>query len=471
MLRIFALIAAIVAVCLVAGSGGAAGGVQPVAAGTSAAGLPWKKFVFDGQSNVGRVALTSNGVTGRPQLAYYNVGTGNIVLAEIASYSGHPGNCGPGDGWYCSDLATRVNSNLLPSAAALSAPGQVWIQYTLYYSSATHMLGLRTAKYEAGALDWEYYRDLFDFDDAAWGGTLVSPPSVAIDQYHYPHVAVHVQGRDGIDRLLYIGDDSSGMLGTCAQHGGYSGYNCEVVASAAGAGFGMFPSIATVGQLPRIAYYDGRAGVNDLKFAYRIYPANAGMANCNATDDYWRCITIETSGDTGKFASLATTATSQHIAFYNYTTGNLRHARYVGSGGNCGLDPAGMIDFWRWQCDDIAPVGTGLAQVGLSLKVDAADRPVIAYMDATSLYKRLRWAQPAARLGEIDGNCGPVADLLQTWRCSTLDSSAYDEGEFVSLALDPSGRALVAYTENTGTETILKLMYQEFRNYLPLAVR
>jgi len=143
----------------------------------------------------------------------------------------------------------------------------------------------------------------------------------------------------------------------------------------------------------------------------------------------------------------------------------LGYAVYVGSGGNCGLSGTKL----EWQCDEIASVGTGTDPKGVSLAVDGAAYPLIAYQAGGS---GLKVARPAAALGLLVGNCGPE-NLFYTWQCEAIRFGiGIGLGDFVSLAVNSAGLATIAYYGNiTTSDGDLKIAYQRLQVFLPLALK
>jgi len=78
-----------------------------------------------------------------------------------------------------------------------------------------------------------------------------------------------------------------------------------------------------------------------------------------------------------------------HIAYYS-DNDTLAYAVYVGSGGNCGLN--GIL-VYEWQCDEIDFMGSSTHAKGLSLALDGAGYPIIAYQSGDNI---LKMARPAA---------------------------------------------------------------------------
>ena len=154
-----------------------------------------------------------------------------------------------------------------------------------------------------------------------------------------------------------------------------------------------------------------------------------------------------------------------HIAHYDSTNGKLGYAVYVGSNGNCGLSGTTLA----WQCDEIESVGTTTDPKGVSLAVDGAGYPLIAYQSGGSV---LKVARPAAALGLLVGNCGPQ-NLFYTWQCETIRFGiGVGLGDFVSLAVNSAGLATIAYYGNiTTSDGDLNVAYQRLQVFLPLALR
>jgi hypothetical protein len=126
-----------------------------------------------------------------------------------------------------------------------------------------------------------------------------------------------------------------------------------------------------------------------------------------------------------------------HIAYYyeGYYTGDaLLYAHYVGDGtGNCG---EGNV-VGDWQCDLIQG-GEGIGMYA-SLYIDAYDNPSIAYYDGGNGYPLV------ARYIGSGGNCGPSND----WYCRSVHQLNKDTGRYVSMYLDSTNKAHLAYYNET----------------------
>lgn len=158
-----------------------------------------------------------------------------------------------------------------------------------------------------------------------------------------------------------------------------------------------------------------------------------------------------------------------HIAHYNSSNGKLGYAVYVGSGvnSNCGPNNEPKME---WRCDWIESVGTTTDPKGISLAVDGAGYPIIAYQYGGSV---LKVARPATALGLLVGNCGPIPYLFYTWQCDAISFGiGIGQGDFVSLAVNSAGLSTIAYYGNiTASDGDLKVAYQRLQFFLPLALK
>ncbi|RJQ48117.1 MAG: hypothetical protein C4534_00065 [Gaiellales bacterium] len=134
--------------------------------------------------------------------------------------------------------------------------------------------------------------------------------------------------------------------------------------------------------------------------------------------------------DVGKDTSLETNAAGAvYISYYNDTTRDLKFARSVGSGGNCGWGPSAGL----WQCETVDSAGS----VGkfTSLALDQEGKAHISYYDEGN--KRLKHAWQVAS----GGNCGGGK-----WKCEVVDSS-YKVGKYSSIDIGADGYPKIAYED------------------------
>jgi hypothetical protein len=257
----------------------------------------------------------------------------------------------------------------------------------------------------------------------------------------------NIMGNDSLWYAEYVG----GGMGNCSDND----YDCELVHY--GDRVGKYTSLALdSADRPHIAYYDG--GNDGLKYA--------------TYDGGWWWRWISTSADpAGKFASLTIDVNHgdrPHIAYYDSVNGTLEYAVFVGEGadGNCGMN---NYNQWEWRCDDIDSMGTGTHPRGISLALDGAGYPIIAYQTGAS---GLKIARPAAALGQLIGNCGPAVPFF-TWQCDVISMGiGFGQGDYMSLAVNSAGLSTFAYYGNsTEFDGDLRIAYQRLQVFLPLTLK
>lgn len=146
----------------------------------------------------------------------------------------------------------------------------------------------------------------------------------------------------------------------------------------------------------------------------------------------WQIETVDGSDGAyvGGLVSLALDSEQRPaISYVDRDVAQLKFARYVQSGGNCGLSG-------DWQCDPIAPASSGPVWVSSSLAFDSADRPHIAYPSAGEGNKLM-----VAQWVVSGGNCGSD----NAWLCQLIDESSWFG--WVSMALDASDAAHISYAD------------------------
>jgi hypothetical protein len=237
-----------------------------------------------------------------------------------------------------------------------------------------------------------------------------------------------------------------GTGGNCFNNN-YPKFNCEFIDGNIGSGANT--SIDTsYYNLPSIAY---RGPNGELMLASKLTNLTG---NCGPSNS-WRCIVIDSSVDIGNYIDLHVPKCflvcndAMQIAYMNKTTGILRYARNVGSGGNCGSGGS-------WECTSISSIGFDPVGMGISLKVYNG-QPLIAYMDHDDTgHDVLKLTRPVGS----GGNCA-----FSTWLCTTIDDGYrgmssgqpvyHNVGRYASLALYPSGDASIAYQDHTSRYLVL----------------
>jgi len=237
--------------------------------------------------------------------------------------------------------------------------------------------------------------------DSTWGSHV----SVAIDESGTTYISYYDSDNTALKMAKYVG-----LGGNCGPDNGWS---CETVDNSGDVGQYSSIAIDPTTNLPGIAYWDT---TQDLKLA----TAWAGG---------WIIIIVDRSH--GPISLKIDSTGAAHIAYSKY--GELKYAKGVGSGGNCGGG--------NYRCV-IIDCGNGSCLYA-SLALDGSDQPRIAYYDNSG--KDLWYAQPSSA-----GNCGPG----NTWKCSQVDTTG-DVGQYASLDVDDSNISHLAYYDATNG----KLMY------------
>ncbi len=232
------------------------------------------------------------------------------------------------------------------------------------------------------------------------------------------------------------------------------GWQVQVVDEAPAVGGSASLAVSAAGR-PHIAYYD--ALNRDLKYArmeadgwaretvdatgdaaavaalaldrfdrpHIVYYRDNGdgasprLAYARRGDSGWEFAVIAVLTSTARYISLALDGADRpHVAYYDEGTHHLRYARLTEGG-------------WDVQAVD----GDGDVGSGCSLALDAAGHPHISYYDYDTVRGALRYAA-------WDG------DATHPWQIAVVDD-ADDVGGYTSLALDRLGRPVISYHDYT----------------------
>jgi hypothetical protein len=201
------------------------------------------------------------------------------------------------------------------------------------------------------------------------------------------------------------------------------------------------------------------------------YPATALQhPNCGPGDNTWRCVTISSNVqyDSDMDLDISASATRPQMA-WTYTDGLSQtwvyHARYVGSGGNCGEDyrvipvPPYSVLGNLWDCNQTAEIGKSVDTLGfeyVSIQVDDEDNPVFAFPTDTGVYYDL-----GVNYGNSDG----------TYDYQKVDGHGIHTGKDPALALSSDGRGLIAFIEDEEYSPNLRVALQNLNTFIPLVVR
>lgn len=162
-----------------------------------------------------------------------------------------------------------------------------------------------------------------------------------------------------------------------------------------------------------VSYYDVTNA--DLKVA--LYMGRNG--NCGP-DDAWRCQTVDSAGDVGKYSSIAVWHDDLMVAYYDASNKNLKLAMSD--------DPL----HWVW---DIVTLDTALGptpSAGLHTSAQYSDTGqefIAYYFDNPTGVDALKVAYHTY----ANGNC-PHPDVAHTWRCDTI-TSGEGVGRYASLVV------------------------------------
>jgi hypothetical protein len=406
-------------------------------------------------------------------VSYYDATNGDLRWARTVPTGG---NCGLDNGWYCDTVVSMGNVGQYSSIAVHTGAGPAdWKVGIAYYDVA------------GGHLRYaEYTYDLYMVGEdgavtgggASWAYSTIDTGNPTFYSYKGRYTSL-VFGSDGTPHISYqhyntLGDDSLkyahyvGSGGNCGSGPASGQWQCDTIHT--GNGEGQYTSIALYGpDRPHIAFRDG----GNSRLMYAIYNP-AYTSGCSTGITGWVCNEID-SAVAGPVSADADPATgSMHIAYV--TTGNkLKHAAPVGSGGNCGPSNS-------WDCRQIDDVGTSADARGISLAIDEAGYPVIAYQQVSpapesmeSLKVARPGAAPAVSSSGVALNCNVDGSFLPTWYCETADAAGYSEqnGDYASVAVSPAGLVTVGYYEQDALNSTgyLQVVYQRFQVFLPLVLR
>jgi hypothetical protein len=453
--HIFGLMLSVMLLLLAVGSGLAHG---PQSTGSSeavdlradlSASAPWLNSEIDTPGNVGQYASVAiDPLTETTYVSYYDATNKTLRLSMNKGFGS--GNCGPNNSWLCTTVDSSGDVGKYSSIAINPANGEIGIAY---YDATTGKL-----KFAHGEI----------CSTCSWSIDIVDEPilfptdnkgqyaSLKYNSTGKPYIAYYFGNTSGVDALMM----ASGENGNCGYGSAAGKWQCDTIKT--GEGVGQYASLALDGSgNRRIAYYDGANG--DLWYA-----TSSSGTNCGPGGNTWLCYPVDSANDVGKYASLyMDNGNDFHIAYYDATTDKLKYAVDVGSGGNCGI-------LGSAQCDAIDSMPADYHPLGISIAEDNAYYPFIAYQ---SQYGSLNLARPVPALGLPggSGNCGPE-NPFSTWYCETINpQNPYvpaRHGDFVSIALNPSGLATIAYYGfiTAADGNLMVSDQQRLEVYLPLVL-
>lgn len=400
--------------------------------------LTWALQAIDTANQVGAyVSAAVDPISNTLYLSYYDATNGDLRLAYEV---GAGGNCGPGNRWLCKAVDTEGDRGRYSSIAVHHLGSQLLVG--IAYQDATHQ-ALRYAWSYDPAGQW-YSTTVH----TAFGSQVGMYASLRFDPEGAPRIAFQAQQSLGPESL-WLAAYQGASIGNCVN----TAWACTTIES--GEGLGKYASLALTesDHEEYIAYYDPTSAA--LKVARHV-----GISgNCGGGE--WLCDTIDTiagaspiQGDEPKISLQAGDGRKLIVAYYDAVGDSLNVADYPYDGtGNCG--PSNT-----WTCSEIERIGAAgsVGQgVGLSLALDSADLPIVVYHDVGE-GAVLKVAQPASRLGQTTGNCGPGSPN-PTWQCDVVDNGMrlggdHDVGRYPAAALDAGDLASVAYYDVTAGDLL-----------------
>lgn len=205
-------------------------------------------------------------------------------------------------------------------------------------------------------------------------------------------------------------------LATCTANCASASPTYQVVVVDSASGVGQYASLALNNSgNPVISYYDVPSG--NLLLA-------TCTASCSSASPTWQKVIVDATGDVGRHTSIELDGSDRPvISYYDATNGNLKLA-------TCTANCATASPTWQ-----IVTVDNSVNDVGrfTSLRINASNRPLISYYDATA--KKLKLATCTA-------NC---ATASPTWQIVTAGDAAADVGKYTSLQITLLGNPVISY--------------------------
>jgi hypothetical protein len=279
-------------------------------------------------------------------------------------------------------------------------------------------------------------------------------PSLVFDSHGTPHL-VYQQKDNVFDQHNIVYARYVGSGGNCGMGDASGKWECDHDADAHSQYGNIDISLALTGNDdPVVAYLDHEDSGHRLRLCW-IHP-----------DAVWDCQTIDDISNKSAYVSLVLDQDDHpRIAYSTDGVGgvlDLRYARYVGSGGNCGTSG-------NYQCDTIFE-DIGSYDGTLAMTLDESALPVIAYRSSGSVMV----ARPTIAYDTLLGNCGPTSiGWIRSWMCTTV-ANPLDDGQQlnaeIGVAVDRSGATAIVYSVSDSSNSYLMVARQYWPVYLPLVL-
>lgn len=371
----------------------------------------WGCTAIDTATNVGGAAENNSYAVDRNGvgwISYYDQGNGDL---RVANYVGTGGTGCALSSWTCTSVDTTNDVGQFTSIG-IDSNGNPWVSYRDITNT-----GLRVARYVGSggtgcaSTAWTCTA-VYNTGDSGSNGT-----SIAFDKSGVAWVSFRDSTATDLLVAKYVGSGGTGCVD--------STWNCNTIASTGNVGYNsslVFDQDNNIvisyrdatGTDLKIARYVGNGGSCDVSPAWDCgsvdNPTNTvGHASSAAYDptgamwishyDYdaaglnlrvtkyvgtggscsntaWSCTAVDTGGDVGEDTSIGFDSTGNAwVSYYDLTNGNLKVAKYVGSGGTGCASAA-------WNCtavDTANNVGAGTA-----IAFDPNGNPSVVYGDSTN---------------------------------------------------------------------------------------
>ena len=313
--------------------------------GTGCASSEWECDVIDSTNDVGEHASIAIDAAGNAWVSFYDSTNGNL---EVARYVGSGGSGCASSAWTCETVDSTDDVGQY-SSIAIDSSGNAWVSF--YDATGGDLL---VAEYVGDASG--------SCDDTDWDCTDVSTTDdVGLDT----SIAFHPDGNAWVSYFDTTGDDL-----VVAEHVGTGGTGC---ASSAWDCTDVYTS-GVAGEDSSIAFDGGgnawvsfyHNGNDDLIVSNYVGSGGSGCAS-----GAWSCTSVDTSGVVGVDTSLQFDVSgAASVTYKDDTSDDLMLANYVGSGGSGCASSA-------WNCTTLESTGdTGAYS---SLAFDGMGRAWVAY--------------------------------------------------------------------------------------------
>lgn len=425
--------------------------------GLKPAEQPWTlKTIDEDEPQVQNLSTAFVGPNQVPMMSYSRTGKHIIFKAHPAT-SALPGNCGPGDSWYCGyawedvDLIPGTVSNI---ATYRYSPDKFEVSW-VYATTSGKLRGGTIELMNNMEVYGSSWVDLIDMSKFL-GNQIIGAPSLLNIGGRY-RMAVTICGGMSGCKLVYM--YYTGVENDSCTASGTSEYQCDVIDYTTTSGIIGAPSLQIVSGEVGIAY--SKSGV---MYAYpwtSVSDPNR-LPNCGPGESTWRCIKIKESSVADGIVKLdfGKTSNDRGIAWANENDPYdfLASAKYVGSGGDCGQDGT----TYMWDCEPVDLMDeTDIDAPQFSIAVDPDGYPVIAYQRGGGLWL----ASPNARF-----------DIPYFgWKYQDIDTSAVSAGAQAALSFNNAGFGFIGYQaiyyHDDKVWEELKGAFQYFDVFLPLITR